>query len=168
MHAMLSTEREEFNRHLGILFGAFGPPLTAERKEAYWLGLHDCRLSEIAANVAKLCKLARKGAAVPRPADLRNIAPNDSYRQRDPKLDAEFEAAVARNKRNWDEFHREDPELAAIELRIAVAGRILARDPEGSPQYAEALRADHKARDDRVGIWRERAAKNPPIEWKKR
>lgn len=156
---MLSTEKEEFNQHLGTLFAAFDRPLTAERKEAFWLGLNDCRLSEIAANVAKLCKLARKGQPVPRPSELRNVLPGSEYQAKDPNAEAELKAATARNKRAWDELYERDAKLAAIELRIAAAARILAREHEGSPQFAEALREDREARDDRVRLWRERAGK---------
>lgn len=165
---MLSTDRKEFDHHIDVLMSAFDRNPTPEKREAYWLGLNDCRLSEIVANVAKLCKLARKGQPPPKPSELRNVLPQGEYQAKDPKAETEIEAAKIRNKHSWEDFHREDPELAAIELRIAVAGRILARDHEGSPQFAEALSEERRSRDDRVRVWRERAAKNsPPKDWKR-
>lgn len=165
---MLSTDRKEFDHHIDVLLAAFDRNPTPEKREAYWLGLNDRRLSEIVANVAKLCRLARKGQPPPKPSELRNVLPENEYHAKDPKAEAEIEAAKARSKRSWDQLHEEGQELAAIELRIATAGRILARDHEGSAQYAEALREDHRARDDRVRVWRERATKNSPIkDWKR-
>lgn len=153
---MLSTDRKEFEQQIDVLLAAFDRNPTPEKREAYWLGLNDCRLSEIVANVAKLCKLARKGQPPPKPSELRNVQPEREYQTRDPKSEAEIAVAQALNKRAWDNFHLEDSELAAIELRIATAGRILARDHEGSPQYAEARRSDREARDDRSRLWRAR------------
>lgn len=43
---MLSTEREEFDKQLAVLFGGFPKAfLTTERKEAYWRGLEKMPLS---------------------------------------------------------------------------------------------------------------------------
>lgn len=155
---MLNTDRPDFDHQIDILMAAFGQwQVTPIQREAFWLGLNDCRLSEIAANVAKLCALARKGQPVPRPAELRNVLPASEYRPADPKMDAAFAAAEAFNRRTWDEFLRVDPEMARIELQIAKAGRILARDFEGSPQYAEAVTHDRYARNARVTLMRVRA-----------
>lgn len=41
---MLSTERNEFETELKVLFGAFPSYLTDERKEAYWRGLQKMQL----------------------------------------------------------------------------------------------------------------------------
>lgn len=154
---MLNTDRPEFDKHIGVLFAAFDRNATDERREAYWLGLLDVRLSEIVANVAKLCKLARKGQPVPKPSELRNVLPQSEYQPKDPKQDAAFAAAEAFSARTWDELLRSDPEMGRIELTIASAGRILARDFEGSPHYAEAVTADRNARNARVTLWRNRA-----------
>lgn len=154
---MLNTDRPEFKKHLGVLLAAFDRNLTAEKEEAYWLGLHDIRLSEFVANVAKLCALARKGQSPPKPSELRNVLPASEYQPADPKMDAAFAAAEAFNRRTWDEFLRIDPEMARIELQIAKASRILARDFEGSAQYAETVTHDRNARNARVTLWRNRA-----------
>jgi hypothetical protein len=41
---MLVVDREEFDRLLGLLLVAFNLPLTADRGEAYWLGLQRMHL----------------------------------------------------------------------------------------------------------------------------
>lgn len=162
---MLNTDKTDFYHQLGILFAAYNVPLTEDRKEAFWYGLHECRLSEITLNVAKLCEVAKKGAPVPRPADLRNVLPDREYQPKDPKIEASFQAAEKFAARTWHEFETTDPELARLDLTIARAGRILARDHEGSPQYAEALQDDRRARDRRADLWRRRAADKPSRVW---
>lgn len=42
---MLSTEREEFDKQLEVLFGGYPTFVTAPRKEAYWRGLQKMQLS---------------------------------------------------------------------------------------------------------------------------
>lgn len=153
---MLNTDKPELKEHLKVLCAAYNVPLTDEREMAFWYGVHHARLSEVVANIAKLCAAAKKGVPVPRPGDLLNVQPADHV-GKDAKAEAAGAAAEAMNRRNWDAFLRDDPELARIELRIAVAGRILARDHEGSPQYAEAVTHDRNAREARNALWRNRA-----------
>lgn len=43
--SMLSTEREEFDKQLEVLFGGYPTFVTAPRKEAYWRGLQKMQLS---------------------------------------------------------------------------------------------------------------------------
>src|ERR1700761_2970171 len=97
---MLNTDRPEFDKHISVLFAAFDRNTTEERKEAYWLGLNDVRLSEVVANVTKLCRLARKGQPVPKPSELRNTLPAGEYQNRDPKVDADFATAESRAARS--------------------------------------------------------------------
>jgi hypothetical protein len=42
---MLSTEREDFDKQLEVLFGGYPTFMTAPRKEAYWRGLQKMPLS---------------------------------------------------------------------------------------------------------------------------
>lgn len=42
---MLSTEREDFDKQLEVLFGGYPTFVTAPRKEAYWRGLQKMQLS---------------------------------------------------------------------------------------------------------------------------
>jgi hypothetical protein len=42
---MLSTEREDFDKQLEVLFGGYPTFVTAPRKEAYWRGLQKMPLS---------------------------------------------------------------------------------------------------------------------------
>lgn len=163
---MLNTDRADFKRHLKVLFAAYTDfPMRDEQEEAYWLGLHHARLSEVVANIAKLCAAAKKGVPVPRPGDLLNVQPVDRQ-TKDAKVEAAFAAAEKFSARTWDEFLRNDPELARIDLGIAQVGRILARDHESTPQYAEAARQDQRLRYQRSELWRERAKANPAPVWK--
>jgi hypothetical protein len=43
--SMLSTEREDFEKQLEVLFGGYPTFVTAPRKEAYWRGLQKMQLS---------------------------------------------------------------------------------------------------------------------------
>lgn len=158
---MLNTDRPDFKRHLKVLFAAYTDfPMRDEQEEAYWLGLHHARLSEVVANIAKLCGCAKKGVPVPRPGDLLNVQPADRP-TKDARVEAAFESADKFSTRTWDAMMRDDPELARLELGIAQCGRILARDHESTPQYAEALRQDHRLRDQRLSLWRIRAGRRP-------
>ncbi len=43
---MLSTDRTEFQDHLGTLCAGFNVPMTELRNEAYWLGLRNMQLGQ--------------------------------------------------------------------------------------------------------------------------
>lgn len=69
-----------------------------------------------------------------------------------------FESAERLNARNWDEFFREDRELARLELGLAKAARTLAIFPSHSFEFIEAEAADRKLRDQRLELWQKRSA----------
>lgn len=86
------------------------------------------------------------------------------------KADADrryIQSLEVQNVANWEEMRREDPAMFRVELGIARAGRILATDHPGSPQYAEAVREDRYCRDERYRLQELRAKGRAPKDWKK-
>lgn len=152
---MQSTEQKNFFELIDQLCATFDrPPARDEMRQAYWKALHDVRLSEVRANVDRLIRTATSTSRFPRPGDLRNEPVNEKA----PGEDAHYQDAMRRNGEMWPEWHRRDPELAALEHGISIAARTLARDHEGSPQYAEALREDRMLRDQRTVLLKGRVA----------
>jgi hypothetical protein len=123
-------------------------------RQAYWKALHDVRLSEVRANVDRLIRAATRDSRFPRPGDLRN----EAVSEKSAGAEAAWRDVERRNEQMWREWHARDPELAALEHGISLAARTLARDDEGSPQYAEALREDRMLRDRRTAMLKARAS----------
>lgn len=84
-------------------------------------------------------------------AELQRLTENDSASRK-----AAFASAVHESVYHWDEFLRQDPELAKLELAIAHCARILATERFSSPQYAQALAEDRRLRDQRYRLYQAR------------
>lgn len=158
---MLLAERSEFDMQIRIVFAAFGRLAKSDHLEAYWLGLQDAKLSEVARRVEQICKTATKRKAVPLPAELRKALPEREIPQENPQHQTESATALRLNSETWSELEKADPELFGVEIGIARAGRILAADRPSSPAYAEALTQDRQLRDQRLALWRKRAGLQP-------
>ncbi len=155
---MQSTEQTAFFQLIDQLCAAFDrPPARDEMREAYWNALHDVRLSEIRGNIDRLIKLATRDSKFPRPGDLRDLR-EETPSQKSASAEAAFRDALRRNGEMWQEWHDRDPEEAALEHGIALAGRILSCEHAGTPQYAEALREDRQLRDRRRELLQSRVA----------
>lgn len=89
--------------------------------------------------------------------EIQRLTENDS-----PHRKAEFARMVGQSVRAWEQFMREDQELARLELAIAHAARILVTEHPSSPQYAQALSEDRKLRDRRYELWQTRAQNGRP------
>jgi hypothetical protein len=72
------------------------------------------------------------------------------------RSDPRFEAAVAANTRNWQEFLKDDPALAALELGMARAVRIMVCEWNSSPIYAQAVTEYRRFLDARNKLLRKR------------
>lgn len=147
---MQSSEFPLFDALLRQLGGVFGKKVDDDMAQSYWRALQDQSFGSVRKYADKH---TRNSKFFPKPAELR---PKDE-KPISGKPDPTFDEALARNKRNLDEWLLNDPEIARIELGIAKVGRILAVDHPGSPQYAEALREDRQLRDMRRTVWEQRA-----------
>lgn len=140
------------------------PP--ADVVDAYWSALKDLPLDVFRRSIESHLK---RGKWFPRPFQLR---PKDDGGDRmplsadgtrschlamlelartDPANYGRLPGIFETNRQNWSEFRAQDPELAEIEFMIAQWGRLLVTERFESPQYAEAVREDRRARD----AWRE-------------
>lgn len=131
------------------------PPAKDELVQAYWAALKDVSFAEVKRNVERLIRTATSATKWPKPGDLRDEAPATS---RNASMEADFRQAEERAVRNLEEQRQRDPELWRLEVGIAKCARIMVTEHEGSPQYAEALRLDRLYRDQRMEVWRQRAA----------
>lgn len=139
---MQLSEYDAFSRELAQLCEAFNRPCTDELVQSYWRALHDLKLSEVVAGVQRV--LVSGHDRFPKPWELREKPLS--------KATLLPENAVMHNRKMWEQAHIADPELARLDLGIARAARLLVREHEGSPQYAEALREDRQLRDRRYKL----------------
>jgi hypothetical protein len=124
------------------------PPAKDELVDAYWNSLRDARLSEIQRNVARIIRTATKETKWPKPGDLRDAAPEEGTR-RTASQEAGAQSAERLSIRNWNALQSSDADLWKLEVSIAKCGRTLASHEPDSLQYAEAIRLDRRARDER-------------------
>jgi hypothetical protein len=75
------------------------------------------------------------------------------------KSDPKFDSAERLCALHWSEFLAEDPEMARIELRIAVAAKLITREYRGSQIHAEALKQWHFYREAKRELLEKRYAK---------
>jgi hypothetical protein len=134
------------------------PPAKDELVQAYWAALKDVSLAEVKRNIERLIRTGTSVTKWPKPGDLRDEAPSNS---RNSSMEADFAQAEQRAIRNLEEQRQRDPELWRLETGIAKCARIMVTEHEGSPQYAEAVRLDRLYRDQRMEVWRQRAAAKP-------
>lgn len=153
---MINSDFPAFESELKQLCAAVGPPrFSPPLAQAYWRVLRDTPLAEIVANVERILSSATRETKFPTPAELRNHV---AQAKRTPAMEEQLASAEALNARMWPAFQRIDPELCAIELNIAQAGRILATDHESTERYQQALAWDRRSRDERTALWAQRAS----------
>lgn len=152
------TDFEPFRLLLDQLCAAFDRPKAKdELVNAYWEALHEVRFAEVERRVKNILKTATSKTKWPKPGELREVAPDAADQGRSASMDAAYREAEMNNHRNWMAMKAADPELYQLEMGIAQCGRILARDHESSPQYAEAHRLDGHYRQRRRALLTERA-----------
>lgn len=154
---MRNIDQKVFEAELRKLCAVIGKPFSPHLMAGFWAALFDVSLEEVQKNIDRYIRSATRETKFPKPADLRDVAPNASTVLRTAAMDEGFRQAEERSRRNWQELEAKDPELTRIDLTIAQCGRILAIEHPSSPQYAQALREDNAARDRRNVLLEERS-----------
>lgn len=127
---MLQGDYDQFEAVLRQLSEAFGRKLTNDATQAYWKALRDLTLPAVTRQAESHL---RYGKFFPKPSELR---PKDAPTEKKP--DPDFETAVARNLRNWDERLQRDPLAAKWAILHAYVARIEVADP-ATHAYAERM-----------------------------
>lgn len=129
--SMLSTEREEFDKQLEVLFGGYPTFVTAPRKEAYWRGLQKMQLSMFVRCVdAALQDQSEEGKKLPTVNRVWELSRTLKARQAMPQRTQETQAS-------YDDYHqlgqrwllafliRNDIELDKLPKLVAAKNRIV-------------------------------------------
>lgn len=130
---MLKPDFAEFRALLDRCAAVYGkkPPDDA-LVQTYWIALRDVSLGAVTACANLHLK---RGKFFPKPAELR---PKSEMPSEPTRSDGSFEAAVARNVRNWEIQLRECEALAKWHLLGAYLARVDLEDPS-STIYAERM-----------------------------
>jgi hypothetical protein len=137
---------DDFKSELKQLCAVIGKTYTDAMGQGYWRVLKDVEFREVKANVDRILKSATKDTKFPRPCDLQDHGPG---MPRSAETEGALKQAEERCIRNWDERMRKDPELTAIDLKIARTDLMLAREHQGSAVYATALDENYRYREQR-------------------
>jgi hypothetical protein len=128
-----------FRRLMAKLCETMDKPLTDELVESWWKALRTVQYAEVERRVDAFLARASEGTKFPRPGQFR---PDDAPAY-DPKEEARERRIHEENQRNWRAFIVRHPVTGPIRLKMALAARILAAEPEHTPAYAEAQHEYH-------------------------
>lgn len=148
---MRLDEFDSFKGELKQLCATFGKPYSDPLGQAYWRVLRDLPLEEVRSTVERLLNGASADAKLPKPNQLRGKRPPPEL-----EVDPKFTKLLEANRECWADWFARDPEMAAIELGIAKAARIMATEHEGSLMYAEARQEDWMFRERRRALTEKR------------
>lgn len=152
---MRSSDTGEFWKLLDQLCAAFNRPKLSEDNEgrmAFWTVLQDVQLAEVRTNVERIIRTASANTRFPKPAQLRNVIPDEAAPSRSASEEARLRAADESSGRMWDQRLREDAELATLERNIAICARVMVRLPSTTEAYADAWRDEWRYRQQRDAL----------------
>ena len=129
------TDFEPFRALLDQLCATWNRPVSDDLAKAYWAALKDVRFIEIRVNVERILRTATAKQPFPKPAELRNEAPNE----KPAAARAAFENAESFCVANLEALRKRDPEAWRNDVWLRRLDRILATEPVDSPIYAQAL-----------------------------